>query len=297
MSVQRYLGAAWTAVHGPADPRRLLLWLLDQRFLGLVPGPAPRTIAWAAVSAAAFDLPVRFPAVRVTSLLTDASAHGGLASNRDADQALARTAIREAVAVARTVGARIVIVDPGLVPFFGEVGVEDLGDPQATWTPERTQAMVARRNAGLLPALDRVCRGLFDACRQFPDLKFCLTPGRSIRTVAGVDGIEAIVEDLGSSRVGYWHDAPVVARREQVLGEPQGLWLDHLSKCCFGMTLGDASNDGIYLPPGAGGVDYPLVASYLRRPHGELPASLELDPAVDRAELPGVHAFLDKFGL
>jgi hypothetical protein len=44
-------------------------------------------------------------------------------------------------------------------------------------------------------------------------------------------------------------------------------------------------------------VDYPLLASYLRRPQGDLPACLELDPAVDRAELPGVHAFLDKFGL
>lgn len=297
MTVVRYLGAGFAAVHGPADPRRLLLWTLDQGFAGIVPGPAPRTMAWPAIMQAADNLPVRFPAVRVTSVLNDGNFYGGMASNRETDQQLVRVAVQQAVATASVVGARVVVLEPGVVPLLGEIGVEDLGDPQTTWTKDRVSAMSARRNAGLTASLDRVCRVVFELCQSNPAIKFCLTPGRSIRTVGGADGIGAIIEDLGSAKVGYWHDAAVVARREQVLAEPQGMWLDKFANVCLGCTLGDASGDGLYLPPGAGGVDYALLASYLRRPHGDLVAALELDPAVDRTELPGVHAFLDKFGL
>jgi hypothetical protein len=89
----------------------------------------------------------------------------------------------------------------------------------------------------------------------------------------------------------------VVARRHQVLGEPQGDWLEKFSSICTGCTLGDATIEGLYRPPGSGGVDYPLLAAYLRRAGRALPACLELDPSVAAGELPGVHAFLDKFGL
>jgi hypothetical protein len=297
MTVQRLLGAAWTAVHGPSDPARLLRWLLEQGMQGLVPGPAPRALAWRAIADAAEGLPIAFPAVRAGSILRDNSAVAGLASGREADQLTARAAVADAVGVARILGARLVILDPGLVPLMGEVGAEDLGDPGIRWTNDRAQAMLARRKAGLFAALDRTCRALFDLCKHHPDIRFCLTPGRSIRTVAGIDGLEAIVEDLGSARVGYWHDCAVTARREQVLGEAQGLWLDKFSNLCEGCTLGDSGDDGMYLPPGAGGVDYPLLAAYLRRPHGTLATCLELDPGVDRTELPGVRAYLERFGL
>src|SRR5262245_44390690 len=121
MTVQRLLGAAWATVHGPSDPRQLLLWSLDQRFAGLVPGPAPRAVAWAAVAAAASDLPVAFPAVRVGSVLSDTSATVGLGSSRDSDQLMARAAILDAVATARLVGARNIILDPGVVPMLGDL--------------------------------------------------------------------------------------------------------------------------------------------------------------------------------
>jgi hypothetical protein len=157
--------------------------------------------------------------------------------------------------------------------------------------------MMARRKAGLNAALDRVCRVLYETCRAYPDIRFCLTPGRSIRTVGGTDGLEAVFEDLSNVRLSYWHDTAIVSRRQQVLGEAQGDWLERFSNRCVGCTLGDATSDGLYQPPGAGGVDYPLLAAYLRRPGKVLPVSLELDPAVDATEIPGVHAYLDKFGL
>jgi hypothetical protein len=64
-----------------------------------------------------------------------------------------------------------------------------------------------------------------------------------------------------------------------------------------GCTLGDARPEGMYLPPGSGGVDYPLLSSYLRRGGKAISACLELDPAVAVSELPGMRACLEKFGL
>src|SRR5580765_458622 len=106
MTVQRLLGAAWTAVHGPSDPARLLRWLLEQGMQGMVPGPAPRALGWRAIADAAEGLPIAFPAVRAGSILRDNSAVAGLASGRESDQLAARAAVAEAVGVARILGAR-----------------------------------------------------------------------------------------------------------------------------------------------------------------------------------------------
>lgn len=297
MGVLRFLGAGWAAVHGPGDPRRLLIWTLENRFRGLVPEPAPRSLDWPEIAASAADLPFSFPAVRVSTPLDAKVPTAGLASTREGDVRAAVVAVQQAVATAKDVGTPVVILEPGVVPLVGEVGVEDLGEPNHTWTQDRVDAMLARRKVGLLPALDRVCRVLFDLCRRFPDIRFALTPGRSVRAVGGAEGLEAIFEDLRQCRLAYWHDAAVVARRDQVLREAQGAWLERFSNRCIGMSLGDSSNEGMQLPPGAGGVDYPLLANYLRRAAKDFPACVDLDPAVDRAELPGVHSFLDKFGL
>jgi len=146
-------------------------------------------------------------------------------------------------------------------------------------------------------ALDRVCRELFGICRAFPDFRFCLTTGRSLRAVADLAGLQDIFEDLGSLRLGYWHDAAVCARRQQVLGEAQGEWLETFSNRFAGFSLGDASPEGLYRPPGSGGVDYGLLASYVRRSGAPTPAVLDLDPAVAPSELSGIRACLAKYGL
>jgi hypothetical protein len=64
-----------------------------------------------------------------------------------------------------------------------------------------------------------------------------------------------------------------------------------------GISLGDASADGVYLPPGAGGVDYGLLASYVPLSGAPLPVVLELDLSVPTGELPGMRSCLDKHGL
>ena len=73
--------------------------------------------------------------------------------------------------------------------------------------------------------------------------------------------------------------------------------LENFSKQLSGMTLGDFCDGQKYLPPGAGGVDYPLLSSYRHRTAKGFSVVVELEPGVDPGELRGAKAFLDKFGL
>jgi sugar phosphate isomerase/epimerase len=297
MAVKRFLGAAWASVRGPADPNRLLTWVLEHRFAGLLAGPAPRALDWAGLAAGARDLPVRFAAVRVGSVFAERLVTAGLASSQEGERQVAMQAVQQAVGIARTLNCPQVVLEPGLVPVLGEIEAEDLGEANYRWTPERAQALLARRKVGRNPALDRACRAVHTLARAFPEIRFSLTAGRSLRAVADREALLDLFADLHQLELGYWHDAAVAARREQVLGEPQGEWLESFGNRLSGMTLGDASPDGMYLPPGAGGVDYGLCRSYLPQAGAALPVALELDPAVPSGELPGMLACLDKHGL
>ncbi len=297
MQVQRFLASPWATVHGPTDPARLLVWTLDVGFRGLLASPGPRPVDWLSVRACSERLPVEFAAVRAGSALAERSATWGLASPKDEERRMAVAVVQQAVATARLLGCPTVVLEPGLVPIVGDIEAEDLGDPTQRWTGERAAALLARRKVGRNGAVDRACRELFGLVRAFPDVQFCLTPGRSLRAVADLDGLRDIFEDLGALRLGYWHDAAVLTRREQVLGQPAGEWLEAFANRCRGMGLGDASPDGVYLPPGAGGVDYGLLASYVPRSLSPIPLVVDLDPAVPPSELPGIRACLDKHGL
>ena len=74
MHVQRFLASAWASVHGPSDPRRLLLSVLEARFAGLMLAPGPRALDAAQLAAAAADLPFRFAGVRANDPLREISA-------------------------------------------------------------------------------------------------------------------------------------------------------------------------------------------------------------------------------
>lgn len=297
MAVDRHLGVAWASVHAPHDPRSLLVWLLERKFHGLGAAPATRYMDWVAVREVASDLPVSFPVVRAGSFLAEVEPTAGVASSSDGDQQVAHAAVAEAVRIARVLGTPHVVLNPGLVPILGEIEHQDLGDPSAGWTPERARALLARRATGLAPALDRTCRFLHAVARRYPEFRFSLTTGRNLRTVADRQGLEAIYEDLASLGLGYWHDAAVVARRDQLLGESQGEWLEQFGRRLSGLSMGDASEEGLGLLPGTGVVDWAALAAATPRAGHALPAVLELDPAVDPREMPGARSFLDRHGL
>ena len=297
MHVQRFLGSAWASVHAPKDPHSLLVSLLENDFAGLSAGPGPRPVPWPELRQAAEDLPIRFPCIRASNPLAERSALHSLCSQSDGEREVAHTAIRDAIACAHVLGSELVVLDLGVVSMAGEIEAEDLGEPNYEWTHERSQALLARRKTGRNAAVDRACRELFAVVKMFPDMNFCVTQGRSLRAVLDLEAMQDLIEDLGGRKVGYWHDAAICARREQILGEPQGEWLESFGNRLSGMTLGDSSGEGLYLPPGAGGVDYALCASYVPRTGSAFPVVLELDLSIAPGEMAGMRSCLDKYGL
>lgn len=298
MAVERFLGGAWASVHGPTEPRGLLVWTLDQGFRGVIPAATPRPVDWAGMQRAARDLPVALPAVRLGSVLTaEGRADAGLASTHAGERAAAVAAVAGAIRAARQLGTGRVLLEPGIARVPGEIGAVDLGDPAVGWTADRARAQLARRNAVLNAALDAVCRALHGLCREFPDVELALTGSRHVFGLGEARALAAIFEDLAGKRLTYWHDAAVAGRRAELLGSAPVDGLESFANLLSGMTLGDSAEGGLYLPPGAGGVDYPLLATYRTRRAGAFPVIVELDPAVDPGEIPGVHAFLAKTGL
>lgn len=277
----------------------MLVWLLERGFRGVIPGPGPRTIGWRAVAAARESLPVTFAAVRVGGIFTPLRKRpeSGIGSANQSDREAALQGLRGAVQLATMLGTPNVILEPGLVRVPGEPGPTDSGDATAGLTRERAAAWLTRRNAVLDRALDGACRFLHDACRAFPDIRFCLTGSADLLGLGEPTALAAIFDDLGSKPLRYWHDAPVAARRQALLGVSQGEWLQGTADRLAGFTVADAVDDALYGLPGSGAVDYALLASYKSLRSRVLPVVLELEPAIEPTELPGAMAFLDKFGL
>lgn len=276
----------------------MLLWSLEHGFDGLLPAPCPRTIDWVALRRAKEQLPFRFGGVRVSSVQdAESLSEAGLASVDQGDRNIALSAIAQAVALARRLSCNRVLLEPGVVQVPGAVEAADLAGASAGWTPEAARTLLARRNARLDLALDAACRSLHQLHAQHPDVVFCLTPSRNVLGLGDFRGLSAIFEDLARCGIAYWHDATAASCRQHFLGEDPGELLEGFSKQLLGMTLGDFCEGQKYLPPGAGGVDYPLLSAYRHRTAKGFAVAVELEPGVDPGELRGVKAYLDKFGL
>lgn len=299
MPVTRYLGAGWAAVHGPTDARALAVAVLDQGFRGLLPGPAARPVDWQGLRALSREMGFGLGGTWRLAAQTEAEDRPdrGLGSRNRGDVASAVTAIRGAIDRARRLGLSRLILEPGAVRMPGEAGPLDLADSDLGWTLDRARAQAARRDALLDAALDVACRALHGIGREHPEIELCLNASRTVDGIGTLRGLEAVFEDLSSQRLGYWHEAAITACRMDRLGEPQGAWLERFAGRMRGLTVSDWADGRLHLPPGSGLVDYPLVANYVPVATGSFPVVVDLDPGVSPGEIPGVHSFLDKFGL
>lgn len=299
MSTLRAIGGAWLGIHAPAPSTAMLRWVLERNFRGVVIGPGPRAIDWLALARAAETLPVTFPAMRLGGVLTPSRTRpeAGIASAKDADRALVEAEVARAAVLGHKLDSNVIVFEPGVVRVAGEDGPTDLGDARAGWTPAKAQAWWARRNAVRDRALDIACRALHRLARAHPDFHLCLTPSRDVLGLGEPAALAAIFEDLAGVRLGYWHDAPIAARRMELLGTPQGEWLAPFADRLVGMTVGDCCEGGLYALPGSGSVDFGLLASYRLRRGAPLPVVLELDAGVEPSELAGAQSFLSNFGL
>ncbi len=122
------------------------------------------------------------------------------------------------------------------------------------------RAAAARQNNSLL---DRVCRSLFDLLRtDNANGVAILTPGAP-QDWPPLKSIEAILSDLKSLKLAYWHDTGRAVRLERLGGPSQGEWLERMGRHCAGTDLTDCIGVDAGLPAGSGEVDFRLVKEAL----------------------------------
>lgn len=141
-----------------------------------------------------------------------------------------------------------IVVWPGRIPLDE---ISSLSSEEESW-----EKKIAIRKKKAAPYLERLCRTLFDMSRKYPDLVFCLPPARHIEDIPLFPEMEAILDDLKTVRLAYWHN-PANCHFLQKIGlEGQEPWLYQYAKNMAGIHLEDAAGkEGLY-PAGTGEIAF-----------------------------------------
>lgn len=137
-------------------------------------------------------------------------------------------------------------------------------------------------------ALEPACRALFELSRREAGLGLAVcTPPEG--PLARPEALAALLDDLASCRVGYWH----VPSRAHLLGHGDAPWLDALSRRLAGMSLDDVAGGQPGALPGLGGMDFKVAAAFAAP---SLPVALDLAPMEDRGLLRFAREHLRQVG-
>lgn len=101
--------------------------------------------------------------------------------------------------------------------------------------------------------------------RRAPGLRLALAPGPSPAGLLTPARARLLLEDVGATGLGLWHDPADAEARAAAGMPPAGAWLDAFGSRILGVSLHDWARGQALLPPGAGVVDWALLAEYLPR--------------------------------
>lgn len=292
------LGGSWLAWQAPRDLNALCVRALEAGFDGPMPGPTEPQVDWDQLLPCFDQLPIRVDAVRAHApAATDGEPAVRFAALSPVERGRAWSAISTCASQAERLRIRTVVLEPGRVEVDGERTASDLGDRSITWNEARVQTLRQRFAARRERHLDLAIRALHALLQIHSEMHFALTGSFDLLGLGEPGALVCILEDLHSPRLSYWHDCGVAWRRQLAGLEPHGHWLDLLHKWLGGVTWSDATASEVLLPPGAGGVDYSLVASYIKRLRGGLPGVVELHPSLGAQDVRNARSSLRRFGV
>lgn len=235
----------------------------ERRFEGvaLLPGAPPPLEPWPA--------PERFPAAaRVGAAAWDALLPR--AGEESAPVWSGTKASRAVLGALARLDAPMLIIPGGSEPWGGahERGERLLGRLRAGEALEGDEALEELGRTSQAEAerlLQEFAVTLHGLLRSAPGLGIALSPGPSPAALLTPDRLALLLADLPHPSLGLWHD-PADAESRAAFGlPPAGAWLDGFRSRIVGVTLCDSAGGGDRLPPGAGAVDWQLLAEYLPR--------------------------------
>lgn len=191
-----------------------------------------------------------------------------LAPNPEAVAAATRVA-RRAAAIAKTVGAQIVVL------HLGEHALEHRRERDAELRARLTthgvddeslrlaRALTVDLDRRLEADLDRACRNLFALAKLEPEIRFAVATPESFAGFPNHRALGLLLAELKRARLGYWHDVGVAHLHERVsLAPPLGFVGDY-SSAIVGASLHDVAGADMHLPPGSGELDWKAIRDAL----------------------------------
>ncbi len=169
---------------------------------------------------------------------------------------------------AQELKAKYVVLSPGVVSF-----VENLQTSSKSIISPTPQQLEMRRSIAA-PYLERICRGLFQAIREYPEVQLCLLPAKYWYELPLLDELELIQSELSRYSIQYWHNTARVHFLEKAGFPGQEAWLAKYGKCTVGVHLEDVLDDKDLVPPGLGTIDWNKLKKYLPK---KIPQILRLD--------------------
>ncbi len=254
-----------------------------------------------------FDETRRETGVRVTSVVSgclkpqsEKSACQMLASSNADEREQALGSVRRHIQLAQRLGAPVVVLrgssvaDGKLRHEAEQLHARLVKDGLSDELAEALRDYVTRVQRKGQRQIEHLCRSLHQLASEFPQTRIALEPGLHIDDLLSFEAMGWVLDDLEKQGLCYWHDVGRIHMRQRCGLPGQGRWLDAYAGRMVGIHLQDSAEDLHQLPPGAGEVDFKLVAEYT--PKNALKV-LEIDQRHGRPEILAAVQFLRDLGL
>jgi hypothetical protein len=142
--------------------------------------------------------------------------------------------------------------------------------------------------------VEHLCRSLHTLMSEFPETKLAIEPGGGLVDLLHFQAVGWTLEDLDKKGLAYWHDTGGIHQGERVGLPAQGEWLQRYAPRMLGVHLQDSADTTVAMPPGAGEVDFKLVAGYLPKTAERV---VEINSRHGRAEILAAVGFLVGIGV
>lgn len=192
----------------------------------------------------------------------DRQESASLLSRNPEERGLALQAAGAAVALARRLGARNIVLKPGRVDLprtherQEEIWARLRSEGPTSELRSEVAAMAREVERSIAPDLESACRALFQICRSEPAIRFSIATPFSVFGFPSFKALPLVLQELKEPNLGYWHDVGAAHLQEVLALAPQNGWGGENAARCFGVSLQDVVSTETHLPPGAGEVDF-----------------------------------------
>ena len=222
-----------------------------------------------------------------------------LSSSNAEEREQALGSVRRHIQLAQRLAAPVVVLrgssvsDPKLRHEAETLNVKLAKDGPSDELAEEFRGYVQRVQKKGQRQVEHLCRSLHQLISEFPATKLAVEPGMHVDDLLSFEAMGWVLDDLEKQGLAYWHDVGRIHLRQK-LGLPgQGRWLESYASRMVGIHLQDAAESDPQLPPGAGEVDFKLIAEYVPKTASRV---LEISQCHGRTEILGAVQFLTSLG-